>query len=142
MTRGHNIVADWWAEASNPHPHPHPPRRHSHTRRQSQQQHQTCAFSEFSTRSLWTNGRTDRRTDLQTNRPTDGWTDGRTDKAPMELRVPDGKENEKVRRRERGIKKNKAKASVGRHYCLCFGGLKYISKKNNASLSFSLSSLL
>ena len=84
-----------------------------------------------------TDGRTYRRTDLQ----TDGRTDGRT-KPPMELRVPDGKENEKVRRRERGIKKNKAKASVGRHYCLCFGGLKYISKKNNASLSFSLSSLL
>ena len=27
VTRGHNIVADWWAGASNPPPHPIPPRK-------------------------------------------------------------------------------------------------------------------
>ena len=25
VTRGHNIIADGWAEASNPHPHPNSP---------------------------------------------------------------------------------------------------------------------
>ena len=31
VTRGHNIVADGWAGASQPHPHPNPPPTHKHT---------------------------------------------------------------------------------------------------------------
>ena len=33
MTRGHNIVADGWAGASNPHPLPNPPPSLKHTRK-------------------------------------------------------------------------------------------------------------
>ena len=60
VTRGHNIVADGWAGASNPHPLPMP---HTHT----QKKHLKRSFSHFSTR---VHGPTDRR--------TDGRTDGRT----------------------------------------------------------------
>ena len=35
MTRGHNIVADGWAGASNPHPHPKPHSIHKHTQKVS-----------------------------------------------------------------------------------------------------------
>ena len=31
VTRGHNIVADGWAGASNPQPHPKPLSIHNHT---------------------------------------------------------------------------------------------------------------
>ena len=35
VTRGHNIVADGWARASNPHPHPNPPNTLKHTQKES-----------------------------------------------------------------------------------------------------------
>ena len=35
VTRGHNIVADGWAGASNPHPHPDPPPTLKHTQKVS-----------------------------------------------------------------------------------------------------------
>ena len=35
VTRGHNIVADGWAGASNPHPHPNPPPTLKHTQKVS-----------------------------------------------------------------------------------------------------------
>ena len=35
MTRGHNIVADRWAGASNPHPHPNPTPTLKHTQKLS-----------------------------------------------------------------------------------------------------------
>ena len=59
VTRGHNIVADGWAGASNPHPHPMPPHQHTYPKKYLKR-----SFFHFSTRGL----RTDRRTDG----PTDG----------------------------------------------------------------------
>ena len=59
VTRGHNIVADGWTGASNPHLEPHSP---PHTN--ILKKYQNCLLSHFSTRSYGpTNGRTDRRTD-------------------------------------------------------------------------------
>ena len=62
MTQGHNIVADGWAGASNPHPHPTPIHK----------KHLKCSLSHFST--------TDRRTDQR--------TDQRTDKASYKVACP------------------------------------------------------
>ena len=46
VTRGHNIVTDGWAGASNPHPHPNLPQTLKHT-----QKYQKRLFSHVSTRS-------------------------------------------------------------------------------------------
>ena len=72
VTRGHNIVADGWAEASNPHPHLNPPPTLKHTQKVSK----TLVFPLFNSMT----------TDRQTDGPTDQRTDGRT-KPLIELRV-------------------------------------------------------
>ena len=79
MTRGHNIVADGWAGASNPQLHPMPPPPTYIPKIAPK----TLVFH-FSTRALRTDGRTDGRTD----RRTDGPTDGRTDKASYRVACP------------------------------------------------------
>ena len=53
MTRGHNIVADGWAGASNPHPNPNPPPTLKHTQKLSK----TLVFPLFNSMTM-----------------TDGWT--------------------------------------------------------------------
>ena len=63
MTRGHNIVADEWAVASNPHPPPNPPATLKHT----------LVFPLFNSITM-------------TNGQMDGPTDGRT-KPLIELHV-------------------------------------------------------
>ena len=68
MTRGHNIVADGWAGASNSHPHLTPI---PHT--QTQKASKTLVFSLIDSLT-------------QTDGPTDGPTDGRT-KPLVEVRV-------------------------------------------------------
>ena len=75
MTRGHNIVADGWAGAANPHRHPTPLPTRTHTQKASK----TLVFPLFDSCS-WTDGQTDGATGRRTN----GWTDGRT-KAHIEL---------------------------------------------------------
>ena len=89
VTRGHNIVADGWAGASNPHPHLMPPPSTPKPKKASK----TLVF-QFSTRGLWTNGR----------------TDGRTDKASYRVACPQLKriERKKERKKER-MKKVKGK---------------------------------
>ena len=62
VTRGHNIVVDGWAGASNPHPHPNTPSTHKHTQKVSK----TLIFTLFD--SIITDGLTDRLMDG----PTDG----------------------------------------------------------------------
>ena len=57
VTRGHNIVADGWAGASNPHPHPNQPP----TLRPTQKVSKTLVFPLFN--SMTPYGPTDRRTD-------------------------------------------------------------------------------
>ena len=57
VTRGHNIVADGWAEASNPHPHPNPPPTLKHTQKVSE----TLVFTLFYPITM-TDGPTDQRT--------------------------------------------------------------------------------
>ena len=69
VTRGHNIVADGWAGAANPHPHPTPLPTQTHTQKASK----TLIFPLFDSFS-------------RTDRPTDRRTDGRT-KPLIELRV-------------------------------------------------------
>ena len=69
VTRGHIIVADGWAGASNPHSHPMPPHQHTY-----QKKSKTLIFPLFD--SCVMDGRTDRRTDRWTDRPTDGRTYG------------------------------------------------------------------
>jgi len=69
VTRGHNIVADGWAGASNPHPHPNPSPTLKHTQKVSK----TLVFPLFNSMTM-----TDKR--------TNGRTDGRT-KPLIELRV-------------------------------------------------------
>ena len=88
VTRGHNIVADGWAGASNPHPHPNPihtlthtPSTHKHTQKVSK----TSVFPLFDSITMM-DGPTDQRTDGRTNGRTDQRTDGRT-KPLIELRV-------------------------------------------------------
>ena len=73
VTRGHNIVADGWAGASNPHPHPNPPPTLKHAQKVSK----TLVFPLFNSMTM---------TDQRTNGRTDGRTDGRT-KPLIELRV-------------------------------------------------------
>ena len=77
MTRGHNIVADGWAGASNPHIHPNPPS----TLKTTQKVSKTLVFPLFDSiiTDRRTDGRTDGPTDGRTDRRTDGPTDGRTD---------------------------------------------------------------
>ena len=70
VMRGHNIVADGWAGASNPIHTPNPTLSHANIHKT----YQKCSFLNFSTRSPRTDGR------------TDGWTNGRT-KPLIELRV-------------------------------------------------------
>ena len=70
MTRGHNIVADGWAGASNPHPHPNLPQTLKHTQKVSK----TLVFPRFNSMTL----------DGRTNGPTDG----RTDKASYRVACP------------------------------------------------------
>ena len=60
VMRGHNIVADGWAGASNPHPLPMPP-----TNTCIKKKHLKRSFFHFLTRALRTNGPTDGRTDRQ-----------------------------------------------------------------------------
>ena len=64
VTRGHNIVADGWAGASNPHPHPNP----STTLKPTQKVSKTLVFPLFD--SFTTDGPTDGPTDGQTDRPS------------------------------------------------------------------------
>ena len=64
VTRGHNIVADGWARASNPHPHPNP----AHTLKHTQKVFKNAHFSTF---WLLIHGQTDRLKDG----PTDQWMD-------------------------------------------------------------------
>ena len=58
VTRGHNIVADGWAGASNPRPHPNPPPTLKHTQK-------SIENARFPTFKLDDPGPTDRRTDGQ-----------------------------------------------------------------------------
>ena len=55
VMRGHNIISDGWAGASNPHPHPMPPQQHAYPKKQLKR-----SFFHFSTRGLRTDGRTDK----------------------------------------------------------------------------------
>ena len=64
VTRGHNIVADGWAGASNPHPHPNPPP----TLKPTQKVSKMLVFPLFD--SITTDGRTDG--------PMDQWMDGQS----------------------------------------------------------------
>ena len=66
VTRGHNIVADGWAGASNPNPH-HKSPTHMHKK------HLKRSFPHFSTRAYG---------------PTDRPTNGRTDKASYRVACP------------------------------------------------------
>ena len=70
MTWGHNIVADGWAGASNPHPQSNPPP----TLKPAQKVSKTFVFPLFDL--ITTDGR------------TDGPTDGRTDKASYRVACP------------------------------------------------------
>ena len=63
VTRGHNIVADGWAGASNPHPHPNLSPTLKHTQKVSK----TLVFPLFNSMTM-----TDRRTDQRTDGRTDG----------------------------------------------------------------------
>ena len=76
MTRGHNIVADGWAGASNPPPHPNdtpnPPSTHSHINNT----HCSIVITPFSRFQLERDGR------------TNGPTDQRTDKASYRVACP------------------------------------------------------
>ena len=73
VMRGHNIVADGWAGASNPHPHPKPhPPTHKHTIKK----YLNARFPTFQLDDH----------DGPMDGPMDGQTDGRT-KPLLELRV-------------------------------------------------------
>ena len=63
--RGHNIVADGWAGASNPHTHHPPPHTYSQTQTVTTGASKMRVFAIFNS--------------ITTDRPTDGRTDGRTD---------------------------------------------------------------
>ena len=64
VTRGHNIVADGWAGASDPHPYPNPLPTLKHTK--------SIKNARFPMFQLDDPGRTDEPTDQQTNGRTDG----------------------------------------------------------------------
>ena len=73
VTRGHNIVADGWAGASNPHQHPNLPPTLKFTQKVSKLKR---SFPRFSARSPWQtdgwpNGRMNGRKNGQTDRLTD-----------------------------------------------------------------------
>ena len=83
VTRSHNIVADGWAGASNPHPHPKPS---THT----QTADDMLIFALFDSwprtngptdrwTDGWMDGRTDGRNNGRTDRRMDEWTNGHTD---------------------------------------------------------------
>ena len=61
MTRGHNIVADGWAGAYNPHPYPRPPRTNSRTQIITMVLSKARDFVLIN--SITPDGTTDRRTD-------------------------------------------------------------------------------
>ena len=63
MTRGHNIVADGWAGAANPHPHPMPYPTLFPTQTHTQKASKTLVCPLFDS---WS--RTDRRTDRRTDK--------------------------------------------------------------------------
>ena len=71
MALGHNIVADGWAGANNPHSHPPPPNTHTHTQR-----HPIPSCSIINAHFCTFNSR-------ETHGPMDGLTDGPTD-GPMD----------------------------------------------------------
>ena len=73
VTRGHNIVADRWAGASNLYTHPKPPPTLKHTQKVSKTL-VSPLFNSMTTSDGRTNGWMDRQ--------TDGWT-----KPLIELRV-------------------------------------------------------
>ena len=73
VTRGHNIVANGWAGASNPHPHPNP-----HTQNISE----TLVFPLFDL--------------IITNGQTDGWADRWMDKASYRVTCPQLKTQNKL----------------------------------------------
>ena len=60
VTRGHNILADGWAGASNPHPYHPPPHAHSHTQTilTAASQTRVCALRDL----IVKDGPTDHRT--------------------------------------------------------------------------------
>ena len=62
MTRGHNIVADGWAGAANPHPHPTPLPTPLPTQTHTQKASKMLVFPLFDSWSQ-TDGPTDRRMD-------------------------------------------------------------------------------
>ena len=69
VTRGHNIVADGWTGAANPHPHPTPHPTPLPTQTHTQKASKTLVFPLFDSCSRtdqWTNGPTDRRMDRRT----------------------------------------------------------------------------
>jgi len=63
VTRGHNIVADGWAGASNPQPHPNPTLNSPPTHTQTQCNNCSIMNARFSHFQLERDGRTDGRTD-------------------------------------------------------------------------------
>ena len=69
VTRGHNIVADGWAGAVNPHPHPMPHPTPFPTQTHTRKASKTLVFPLFDS---WS------RTDGPTDRRTDGRTDGQS----------------------------------------------------------------
>ena len=98
MTRGHNIVADAWAGASDPHPHPNPFPTLKHTQKVSK----TLVFLLFNSMT------------------TDQRTDGRTDKASYRVACPQLKIVK--RRRKSDIKKRKNDYIIKRCTWLAFYG--------------------
>merc|ERR1712002_656586 len=102
VTRGHNIVADGWAGASNPDPHSnsHPTRKHS------QKVSKTLVFPLFD--SIITDGRTDGPTDQH------GRTDRRTDKASYRVACPQLKRKKEKERKKDSKQANKQERKKGR----------------------------
>ena len=62
VTRGHNIVADGWAGAANPHPHPTPHPTHLPIHRHTRKASKTLVFPLFDSITS-TDGPMNRRTD-------------------------------------------------------------------------------
>ena len=89
VTRGHNIVADRWAGAANPHSHPSPLPTQTHT----QKSFKTLIFTLFYSCS-------------QNNRPMDQ----RTDKASFRVACPqlkrEGDKRKKIKGRDREEERN------------------------------------
>ena len=67
VTRGHNIVVDGWAGASDPGPHPNSHLTHKHSHKVSKMLvFSTFGLDHYEWTDQWTNGRTDRRMEGQT----------------------------------------------------------------------------